>query len=192
LARGGGGEGRAISSPDKCRSNKTGTLSIRRLRRLPVPLDRSFKAAITAVAVLLLAVAGCGDEGVAEGAVVTVYVSAPLCAEAEQGLARSGQPDSVRVQVVCLADAEGRGQLDLAKIGGNARRATQDSTTVAYIGEPTPAASRFSETVLDTADIAQLSELSGSAAMSRVLRAIRSAGDSGSLRESVQDALGES
>ncbi len=121
---------------------------------------------------------------------MTVYVSAPLCAEAERELTRSGQPESVRVQVICLAPAEDRGRLDLATIGANARRATQDSTTVAYIGEPTPAASRFSETILDTADIAQLSELSGSIAMSRVLRAIRSAGDSGSLRESLHDDLG--
>ena len=123
---------------------------------------------------------------------MTVYVSASLCAEAEGELGRSRQPDDVRVQVVCLAEAEDRGRLDLATIGANARRATQDSTTVAYIGEPTPRATRFSETILHTADIAQLSAISGEAAMRRVLRAIRSAGDSGSLRESVQDALAES
>lgn len=122
---------------------------------------------------------------------MTVYASASLCAEAERELTRSGQPDRVRVQIICLAEAGDRGRLDLATIGTNARRATQDSTTVAYIGEPTARATRFSETILDTADIAQLSELAGSAAMSRVLRAIRSAGDSGSLRESVQDALTE-
>jgi hypothetical protein len=100
---------------------------------------------------------------------------------------RRGQPESVRVQVVCLADAEDRGRLDLATIGANARRAVEDSRTVAYIGEPDPAATRFSETILEDAGIAQLSGFSGAAAMQRVLRAIRSAGDSGSLRESVAD-----
>ncbi len=121
---------------------------------------------------------------------MTVYASASLCAEAERELGRSGQPESVRVQVVCLAEAEDRGRLDLATIGGNARRATQDSTTVAYIGEPTLRATRFSETILDTADIAQLPCISGAAAMSRVLRAIRTVGDPGSLRESLHDELG--
>ncbi|HEU4943769.1 MAG TPA: hypothetical protein VFT10_01265 [Solirubrobacterales bacterium] len=134
--------------------------------------------------------AGCGDEGVAEGAVVTVYASAPLCVEAERELGRSGQPDSVRVQVVCLAEAEDRGRLDLATIGANARRATQDSTTVAYIGEPAARATRFSETILDSADILQLSEIPGSVAMSQVLRALERSDDSSSLRESLHDELG--
>ncbi len=146
---------------------------------------------MTAACILLLA-AGCGEEGIGDDAVVTVYASAPLCAGAERELERSGQPESVRVQVVCLAETEDRGRLDLASIGANARRATQDSTTVAYIGEPTPRATRFSETILDTADIAQLSGISGAAAMRRVLRAIERSADSGSLRESVQDALTES
>jgi hypothetical protein len=192
LAKGGGGEGRAVLSPDKSRANERATLSIRQSRGLPSPLDRSLKAAITAVAVLLLAIAGCGDEGVAEGAVVTVYVSAPLCAEAERALGRSGQPDSVRVRIICLADAEDPGRLDLATIGSNARRAVEDSRTVAYIGDPTAPATRFSRPILEEANIAQLPEVSGSVAMSRVLRAIERAGDSGSPRESVHDALTES
>ncbi len=123
---------------------------------------------------------------------MTVYASASLCAEAERELGRSGQPESVRVQIVCLVGAEDQGRLDLAAIGANARRATQDSTTVAYIGEPTVRATRFSETILETADIAQLPNISGAAAMRRVLRAIEHSDDSGSLRESVQDALAES
>jgi hypothetical protein len=127
---------------------------------------------------------------VAEGATVAVYVSAPLCVEAERELGRRGQPESVRVQVVCLAEAEAEGRLDLATIGANARRAVQDSRTVAYIGEPTPAATRFSETILDSADIAQLSETKGSAAMSQVLRALERNTDSSSPRESVHTELG--
>lgn len=120
---------------------------------------------------------------------MTVYVSAPLCAEAERELGRRGQPESVRIQVVCLAGAEAGGRLDLATIGANARRAVEDSRTVAYIGEPTEAATRFSETILDSADIAQLPETKGSTAMAQVLRALERSGDSSSPRESLHAEL---
>jgi branched-chain amino acid transport system substrate-binding protein len=121
---------------------------------------------------------------------VTVYASAPLCAGAKRELARDdGHAGNVRVQVICLDDAEAGGRLDLATIGANARRATEDSTTIAYIGEPTPAATRFSAPILEAASVPQLSGPSGAAAMSRLLRAVRNASDSGSLRESVQEAL---
>ena len=167
-------------------------MSIRQSRGLPVPPHGSCKVLLTAIFVLLVALAGCGDEGVAEGATVTVYASAPLCAEAKRELVRSGdRAGDVRVRVLCLEDAED-GRLDLAAIGGNARRAVQDSRTVAYIGEPTPAATRFSAPIFESADIAQLSSISGGAAMSRLLGAISNAGDSASLRESVQDTLAES
>ncbi len=121
---------------------------------------------------------------------MTVYVSAPLCVEAERELRQSGQPESVRVQVVCLEGAEADGRLELATIGANARRAVEDSRTVAYIGEPTGAATRFSETILDSADIAQLSETQGSDAMSQVLRALERRDDSSSPRESLYSELG--
>jgi len=121
---------------------------------------------------------------------VTVYVSAPLCAEAERELVRRGQPEGVRIQVVCLEGAEADGRLDLATIGANARQAVEDSRTVAYIGEQSPAATRFSETILDSADIPQLSEIPGSVAMSQVLRALDRSDDSSSPRESLHDELG--
>ncbi|MBW8060634.1 MAG: hypothetical protein FVQ78_10035 [Solirubrobacterales bacterium] len=92
--------------------------------------------------------------------------------------------------MVCLADSAVQGRLDLAVIGANARRATEDSTAVGYIGEPDPAASRFSRPILESAGIAQLSGLSGRTAMAKLLGAIREAGSSGSLRESVRDSLG--
>jgi hypothetical protein len=146
------------------------------------------KAALVAC---LLLVAGCGEsEGVAENAIVSVYVSAPLCAEAKRELARDGgKAGDVRVRVICLSSAEGRGKLDLATIGANARRATEDAAAVGYIGEPTRAASRFSEPILEEAGVAQLSQISGTAAMKKLLQAIDEAGDSGSLRHSVNDAL---
>jgi hypothetical protein len=141
---------------------------------------------------LLVAVAGCGqDEGVAEGATVNVYVAAPLCAEAERELARrGGEAGDLRVRAICLPSAEGDGKLDLAAIGANARRATEDSSAVGYIGEPTEAATDFSAPILEAADIPQLSQSSGSAAMAKLLQAVEQASDDGgSLRQSVNDEL---
>jgi branched-chain amino acid transport system substrate-binding protein len=127
---------------------------------------------------------------VASGASVSVYVAQSLCAEAKRELARSGGgAGDVRIRVTCLPSAESKGKLDLATIGANARRATEDSSSIGYIGEPTRAASRFSESILETAGIAQLPQTSGTAAMKKLLQAVGEAGDSGSLRESVLDAL---
>ncbi len=125
-----------------------------------------------------------------EGATVSVYVAAPLCAEAEQELARGGgQAGDVRVRVVCLPSAESSQQLDLARIGANARRATEDASTIGYIGEPIRTATRFSEPILEAAGIAQLPEAPGAPAMKKLLHAVDEADDSGSLRESVLDQL---
>ena len=139
----------------------------------------------------LLVGAGCGEgEGVASGATVSAYVAESLCAEAKSELARDGgEAGDVRVRVICLPSAESKGKLDLAQIGANARRATEDAATIGYIGEPTRAASRFSEPILETAGIAQLSQTSGTAAMKKLLQAVSDAGNSGSLRESVLSKL---
>jgi hypothetical protein len=140
---------------------------------------------------LALFAAGCGDgEGVAKGATVNVYVSASACAEAQGVLKKEGQPGDVRVRVICLADAEKDGQLDLATIGANARRASQDSTTIAYIGEQNQEAVRFSRPIVEeAADIAEISGISGATAMKQILSAVSDAGSSSNLRESVLNAL---
>lgn len=134
---------------------------------------------------------GCGgSEGASAGATVSIYAAASLCSEAKGELARDGgRAGDVRVRVICLPSAESKGKLDLATIGTNARRATEDATTVGYIGEPTRAASRFSEPILETAGIAQLPQISGAAAMRKLLQAVDEASSSVSLRESVQDEL---
>jgi len=126
---------------------------------------------------------------VANGATVTVYVAGPLCAEAKRELARHGvEAGEVRVRAICLPSSERGGKLELATIGANARRATEDSSSIAYIGEPTAAASRFAETILEEAGIAQLPQVSGKAAMAKLLQAVEEA-SGGSLRVSVFDAL---
>jgi hypothetical protein len=134
---------------------------------------------------------GCGEgEGAAEGATVAVYAAAPLCAEAKRESAGSdNRAGDLRVRLVCLPSSEANGRIDLAQIGANARTAVEDSSTVAYIGEPTKAATRFSAPILESAKIPQLSNLSGAAAMSKLLKALRAADTSGSLRESVSNEL---
>jgi hypothetical protein len=151
---------------------------------------RSPKVTLMVACILLLAV-GCGEgEGVADGATVSAYVAAPLCAEAKRELARDGgEAGGVRVRAVCLPSVESGRKLDLAAIGANARRATEDSTAIGYIGEPTKAATRFSAPILESANVPQLSESSGAVAMSKLLRALDEADTSGSLRESIDDEL---
>ena len=66
------------------------------------------------------------------------------------------------------------GKLDLATIGANARRATEDSSSIAFIGEPTKAASRFTETILEEAGIRQYAAIPGAQAMRQVLAHLES------------------
>jgi len=131
---------------------------------------RASQAALAVVCIATVA-AGCSEAGeVASGATVTAYVAAPLCAEAERELAKRGrQAGDVRVRVTCLPSAESDGKLDLATIGANARRATQDSSAIAYVGERTKAATRFSAPILEAAGIRQLSDMSGAEAMRKIL-----------------------
>lgn len=158
---------------------------------IPRPSRRWRKLATAACCGLLVAVAGCGEsEGVAEGAIASVYAAAPLCAGAKHEAARhEDRAGDVHIHVICLPSGEHGKRLDLATIGASARRASQDSTTVGYIGEPTRAATRFSESILESVGIAQLSEGSGAEAMRKLSRAVDEAGDSGSLRESVNSEL---
>jgi hypothetical protein len=146
-----------------------------------------------AVATLALLAAGCGEAGgVAEGATVTAYVAAQLCPEAERELAKNGaKAGEVRVRVNCLPSSERRGKSDLAAIGEGARRATEDSTSIAYVTTTDPVAIRFSETILEEAGVAQLPTSSGATAMDQLLHAVDEAGNASNLRASVDKSLGD-
>lgn len=132
------------------------------------------RVALAALCLAALALAGCGEGGgVAKGATVTVYAAGALCSEAEKELARHGaEAGDVKVRAVCLPSSEKAGKLDLATIGANARRATEDSSSIAYIGEPTKAASRFGETILEEAGITQYAAIAGARAMRKLLSAL--------------------
>jgi len=144
--------------------------------------------AALAGALALLAIVGCGGgAGVSEGATVVAYVDAPLCAGAKGRLAKQGgEAGSVRVRVSCLANDRDGARLNLAAVGANARRATEDSATVVYI--EAPAVPSFSRPIVEAAGIPLIRSNSGEAAMGQLLSAIAEA-DSGSLRDSVREAL---
>lgn len=148
-------------------------------------------AAAAGLLAAVLPLAGCGGGGgVAEGATVSVYAVAPACAGAKRALDGHGaRVGEVRVRVVCVSDGERGRQWTLAAVGANARRATEDSTTVAYIADRDPTAAKFSRTILESAGIAQLPPSPSSAATTNeILTAIDEAGSS-NIRESVNESL---
>jgi hypothetical protein len=141
------------------------------------------------VVALALGAIGCGGGGVAKDATVSAYADAPLCAGARRQLAdEGGRAGSVRVRLVCLESTGASARLNLATVGANARRATEDSASVGYI--EVPSRPSFSRPILESAGVAWVSSSSGAAGMARLLHAIRDA-DSGSLRQSVREALHE-
>jgi ABC-type branched-subunit amino acid transport system substrate-binding protein len=164
-------------------------------------LVRGATAALAVLAALALGASGCGEgAGVAAGATVHVYVSVPLsgpqaaagrrsCAAAKRALAqRGGKAGDLKVQATCLDSAAGAPRpWNLAAVGANARQAVEDSTTVAYIGELDPAATRFSAPILEAAEIGQLPATSGESAMRQILKLL--ATNSGNPRESIFESL---
>lgn len=130
-------------------------------------------AAAVAVLISVPAFGGCGEEGTTEGATLSVYVSRPLCAGARQALREDGpRAGEFRLRAVCVDDTGGSGGTRLAAIGAAARRATEDSTAIAYVGTRDPIAIRFSEPILEAADVARISAGSGRAAVDRLRRAL--------------------
>lgn len=161
------------------------------MRRLPVTLTACVMAAAL--------IAGCGEGGAEEGARLNVYASAPLsgaeaaagrqiCAEARQEARRVGEPGGFELRVVCLDAAGPEGRWTLAQVGANARRATEDSTAVAYLAETEREARRQSLPIVEAAGIAELSGLSGKEAVAEVAAAIEES-DSDDPRQAVFDAV---
>lgn len=153
------------------------------------------------LAALAVGGAGCGEEGgVAEDATVAVYVSAPLqgeegeagrrlCDEAREQASQGKGDEELKLRVVCLDASGPDGRWTLAKVGSNARRATEDSTAVAYIGEPDRKARLQSRPILDAAGIAQIGGVPGRQAIAQIKTTLRD-DDSGDPRDAVFSALG--
>lgn len=146
---------------------------MRRLRAL-------FPAALLVFAVTL---AGCGSGGAASGATVSVYAAAPLCKEARTGSGRAGD---LEVRIVCLPP-RGSGEAALAATGADARRATEDSTSVAFLEAPGRLA-EFSRSIVESAGVAWLQTGSGATAVHRIVKALE--GNPSSPRKAVLDEVG--
>jgi hypothetical protein len=131
---------------------------------------------------------------------VRVYISAPLrgpeagagrrpCDEAREQATQEKGREGHELRVVCLDASGGGGGWTLAQVGANARRATEDSTTVAYVGEPDVVARKQSRPIVEAAGIAELGGLSGREAVAKVVRAMEE-GDASQPRDAVFDAFG--
>ena len=134
------------------------------------------RASLAAVLTSALALAACGAEGSdsQDDAVLTVYVSAPLSGPgraegqrvadgAREALAEAGgEAGGVEVRAKYL-DIAGRNEsrFDPVTAAANARAATEDSTTIAYIGELDSGASRTSVPILNEAGVLQVAPGSG-------------------------------
>ena len=123
----------------------------------PGPLRLAQAALAVACALLVAASLGCGGGGgVAEGATVTAYVAAPLCAAAKQELASAGWARRGASGAGCLPARRPRGEASStwrrsAPTLGEPPRTRPRS---AYLEAPDPAASRFAHPILETAEIA--------------------------------------
>lgn len=160
---------------------------------------RRLLAILAAPALLAVLLSGCGEEGAAAGATVRIYVSAPLrgpealvgrrlCDEAREQAGQGKGDEEHELRVICL-DASVGGSWTLAQVGANARRATEDSTAVAYVGEPDAAARKQSRPIVEAAGIAELGGLSGREAVAKVVKAMEE-GDASQPRDAVFDAFG--
>jgi hypothetical protein len=162
-------------------------------------LARTRWAPLLLVAVLAVAAAGCGEEGAADDATLNVYVSGPMrgpeaargqrrCDEAWETVRVEYEEGEHRLRVICLDASGPDGRWRLAKVGSNARRATEDSAAVAYIGEPDPEARRQSRPILEAAGIVEFGATGGREAIEEVFAALRE-DDSNDPRAAVYDAL---
>src|SRR5829696_9351005 len=126
-----------------------------------------------AVLVLALTVAGCGIAGTPKvEAPVTVYVSLPMTGphggegrDAADGVrlaleGAQGKAGSIQVRAVYLDDARGK-VWDSVAVGTNARRAVQNSSAAAYIGELDSEPTRASVPITNEAGLVQVSPAAG-------------------------------
>jgi branched-chain amino acid transport system substrate-binding protein len=128
---------------------------------------------LLAALVLALALTGCGIAGTAKiEAPVTVYVSLPLTGphgadgrDAADGARLAleqaeGKAASIQVRATYLDDAKGK-VWDPVAVGANARRAIQDSSAAAYIGELDSEPTRASVPITNDAGLVQVSPGAG-------------------------------
>jgi hypothetical protein len=151
-------------------------------------VSRLQAACLAFAATAVLAAGGCGGGGSQRDATVSVYVVPPSCQEVRREVDDAGRKaGDLWVRVLCLRRVKRRGQVDLGMAGKNARRAIEDSTAVAFLEAPGPAA-RFSRPIVEAADIAWVETSSTSTAVRHILSAL--AESPSSPRKAVLDEVG--
>lgn len=136
-------------------------------------MPRLALAALLPALALAVTAAGCGVAGSASiEAPVAVYVSLPLSGprsadgrDASEGARLAleqarGRAGSIEVRARFLDDAKGRAW-DPVAVGANARRAVQDSSAAAYIGELDSQPTRGSMPITNDAGLVQVSPGAG-------------------------------
>lgn len=147
------------------------------------------------VAALSLGVAACGDGeggggGTVAGETLTIYSSLSLRGDARsqsesvvngEKLALSqagGKVGEFKINYVSLdASAGAAGEAEPGQVSANARKAAQDKTTIAYLGEADAGASALSTPILNEAGILQISPADTYVGLTRAERADKGAPD---------------
>ena len=111
----------------------------------------------------------------------------PLCAGAKKAFDANPRPGGEPVSLVCLDYLISDHRL--ASIGAGARRATESSATIAYVGEPDRKSVEFARPILEAAGIGDVAARDGTAAMKTVLGAVRGSAGSDDLRGAVRAEL---
>lgn len=129
-----------------------------------------------------LSLAACGTAGISGSSRATVYVSAPLRGPAGTDghdivdgarmalAAAGGRVGKLAVRARYLDDAAGPGNAvgwSPSAVGANARAATEDTSSVAYIGDFQSSATRTSEPITNAAHLLQVSPASGGVDLTR-------------------------
>lgn len=181
----------------------------------------------------ILAISGCAASesgGVASDAPLDVYLSVPLsgpraeagkqiAASAEEALAGAGgKAGEHPIELKVLDSTGGDGTIDPVAVAANARQASEDADTIAYLGELEAGASETSLLITDRAEIPQVllgesptgldvdnrvllpddprraPAATGNAAMKLVLTAVagagKQAGDRAEVRNRMRDVAG--
>jgi hypothetical protein len=138
--------------------------------------------ALPALLAIAAGVAGCGAETSAEEgeATLTIYISAPLSGPgredgqaaadgARRALEEAGNEAGGFDVAAEYLDVAGRNEtrFDAVTAAANARTATEDSTSIAYIGELDSGASRTSVPITNSAGILQVAPGSGASDLVR-------------------------
>lgn len=177
--------------------------------------------AALALAAAITGCAGSGGGGVAADAPLDVYLSVPLSgpraaageqieAEAKRALAEAGgKAGSHPVELKVLDATGGTGAVNPVSVGANARQATEDADTIAYIGEVDAPATATSLPITSMAEIPQIllapvpgglgldnmidlssaHGIPGAAAIEALLQAVQSIAPSDVTRTAVRDQL---